>query len=94
MKINFEWDARKARVNKRKHRVSFDEASTVFADPLSVTISDPLHWTPGEERFVTVGLSSSGQLLVVVHLEWENRLKIISARHATAQERRNYEEER
>ena len=92
MGIRFEWNARKARQNRQKHSVSFDEATTVFGDPLSSTIPDPLHSAFGEERFVTVGLSTLGHLLVLVHLDWEDEVRIISARRATAHERRDYEE--
>lgn len=91
MGIEFEWNERKARLNRRKHAVSFDEATTVFSDPLSATISDPLHSSPGEERFVTMGLSARGDLLVVVHSDWDDAIRIISARRATRTEQRNYE---
>lgn len=92
MEIRFEWDEKKATENQRKHGVSFDEASTVFSDPLSGTIPDPLHSGLGEERFVTMGLSARGRLLVVVHLDSDEVVRIISARPATATERRSYEE--
>ena len=92
MGIRFDWNARKARLNRQKHGVSFDEATTVFGDPLSSTIPDPLHSASGEDRFVTVGLSTSGHLLVVVHLDRGDEVRIISARRATAHERRDYEE--
>ena len=89
----FEWDKGKARNNQRKHRVSFEEASTIFGDPLSVTIHDPLHSHAGEERYVTIGKSStSGSTLVVVFTEREKAMRIISARPATKQERTQYEE--
>ncbi len=91
MPILFEWDERKAKHNEWKHKVSFKEALTVFADPLSVTIPDPLH-SEDEERFVTVGMSSRGRLLVVVHTDREGTIRIISARRATRRERKNYEE--
>jgi len=89
--IKFEWDKRKARQNLRKHRVDFTEASTVFADTLSITISDPDH-SGDEERWVTVGLSNRHRLLVVVHTEEDETIRIVSARTADRLERRMYEE--
>ena len=88
----FEWDAQKAKSNLTKHRVSFEEAATVFGDRLSVTIPDP-DYSSGERRFVTVGLSAHGRLLVVVHTDRGNNIRLISARLATKGERRKYEEE-
>lgn len=89
--MHFEWDAAKAAKNLRKHRVSFEEASSVFYDPLAVTGTDPDH-SEAEERLVTFGLSSEGQLLVVSHTERGEAIRIISARLATQSERRIYEE--
>jgi hypothetical protein len=86
-----EWDAKKADANYRKHGVSFEEAATALADDLSVTGADPDH-SGGESRFVTLGVSSSGRLLVVAHTERGEVLRIISARLATKRERRIYEE--
>jgi uncharacterized DUF497 family protein len=91
MSLRFEWDPKKAHENLVKHGVSFEEASTVFGDPLSLTIPDPDH-SIAEERWVIVGLSYSRQLLVVVHLEHEDTIRLISARPATSGERRKYEE--
>ncbi len=91
MPLEFEWNARKAKANEAKHGVSFDEASTVFTDPLSLTIVDPDH-SDEEERFVILGLSSSKRLLVVVHVERGDRIRIVGARTATRRERRAYEE--
>jgi uncharacterized protein len=91
MSIKFEWDDRKARQNLRKHQVDFTEASTVFADTLSITIPDPDH-SEDEERWVTIGLSNRQRLLVVVHTEEEETIRIISARTADRLERRKYEE--
>lgn len=91
MPIKFEWDKRKARQNLRNHRVDFAEASTVFGDTLSITIPDPDH-SEDEERWVTIGLSNRRCLLVVVHTEDEETIRIISARPADRLERRNYEE--
>jgi len=89
--MRFEWDPRKARDNLRKHGVSFDEASTVFLDPLSATGDDPDH-SVSERRFVTFGVSSSGRLLVVAHAEKGNAIRIISARPTARAERKLYEE--
>ena len=91
MSIKFEWDARKARRNLRKHRIDFNEASTAFADTLSITIPDPDH-SEDEERWLTMGLSSRQRLLVVVHTEEGETIRIISARLADRLERRKYEE--
>ncbi len=91
MSIKFEWDLRKARQNLRKHGIGFDEATTVFADTLSVTIPDPDH-SDDEERSVTMGLSNRHRLLIVVHTEEEETIRIISARTADRLERRKYEE--
>ena len=87
--MNFEWDPRKAAANERKHRVSFDEAMTVFGDWESITIPDPDH-SEDEERFLVVGLSSRGRMLVVSHAERGENTRIISARRADAGERRKY----
>lgn len=91
MGLLFEWDPKKARLNIKTHVVSFDEASTAFRDPLSQTIDDPLH-SSDEERFVLIGRSISGRLLVIVHTDRGERIRIISARLATKKERLRYEE--
>lgn len=91
MSVTVEWNPKKARQNLRKHKISFEEATTVFHDTLSFTIEDPLH-SENEERFVTVGASNRGRILVVVHTDRGDKLRIISARLATAHERRIYEE--
>jgi uncharacterized protein len=91
MGLLFEWDLRKAKRNLALHGVSFDEASTAFQDLLSSTIADPLHST-GEERFVLTGQSHRGRLLVVVHTDRGDRIRIISARLATNKEKKQYEE--
>jgi len=88
--VRFEWDPQKAIENFAKHKVSFDEASTVFGDPLSGTIPDPEH-SIEEPRFITVGLSNASRLLVVVHADREDIVRLISARRATRRERRSYE---
>jgi uncharacterized protein len=87
----FEWDTDKSQKNLRKHGITFEEASTVLADVLSLTIDDPLH-SAKEDRSVTMGLSVKGRLMVVVHTERGNSTRIISARFATAHERKTYEE--
>ena len=89
--MRFEWDAQKAAANLRKHGVSFKEASSVFFDPLSATGDDPDH-SSGERRFVTFGVSSSGQLLVIAHAQQDDAIRIITARQATRAERKLYEE--
>ena len=90
MDMRFEWDAQKAVYNLAKHGVSIDDASTVFGDPLAGTISDPRH-SVGEQRFVTIGHSADGSLIVVIHVERDDRTRIISARRATRREKRKYE---
>lgn len=88
--MRFEWDREKATKNLRKHRVSFDEALTVFYDPLSATFTDAGH-SIGEERFITIGFSAHEQLLVVCHIDKGNTIRIVSARRATAHERKRHE---
>lgn len=89
--MNFEWDPRKAAQNLRKHGVSFQEAATIFGDPLSVTYQDPDHST-AEQRFITVGMSSVGRILLVAHADRGESIRITSARKATRHERKHYEE--
>ncbi len=93
MPINFEWDSDKAQTNLSKHGLSFEVASTVFADPLSLTIIDPLHSSGQEERFITIGTSYQGALIIVIHCDRGENIRIISARRATKRERRTYENE-
>ena len=88
--MRFEWDGDKAEANLRKHRISFDEAMTVFLDPLAASFDDPDHST-GERRFITVGYSSKHRLLVVAHAERGAIVRIISARLAGAKERKRHE---
>src|SRR5439155_8221889 len=88
--MEFEWDVVKAESNFEKHGVSFVEAVTVFGDPLEVTISDPDH-SEGEFRFLSMGYSGQGRLLVVAYTDREGRFRLISAREATPKERREYE---
>jgi uncharacterized DUF497 family protein len=89
--MKFEWDLRKAKLNYAKHRVTFEEATTAFRDPLSTTGADPDH-SANENRFVTFGVSTKDRLLVVSHTERGESIRIISARPATRQEREIYEE--
>jgi uncharacterized DUF497 family protein len=91
MALEFEWDPAKAEANLKDHGVSFDEATTVFRDALSITISDPDHSDP-EDRFIDIGMSHRMQLLVVSYTERQNKIRIISARQPTRAERKNYEE--
>lgn len=91
MALTFEWDEGKARRNADKHGVSFAEASTVFGDPLSLTIADPDH-SADEDRYIILGVSSLGRLLVVAHTERGDNIRIISARRATRGERQAYEQ--
>ena len=88
--MHFEWDRAKAERNRRKHKVTFDEAVTVFHDPLSATFDDPDH-SVGERRLITVGVSSRGRLLVVSHVGGDETIRIISARLASASERKRHE---
>jgi uncharacterized DUF497 family protein len=88
--INFEWDEKKSSANMRKHGISFDEARTVFGDPLSLTVRDPDH-DSDEERFVTIGHSVRSRLLIVVHTVRGLNIRLISARSATKYEKRDYE---
>jgi len=90
MPLTFEWDSRKARSNLAKHGVGFQEASTIFGDPLSLTIPDPEH-SLSEERYITVGRAFSVKFLVVVHTERGDNIRIISARRASRRERKFYE---
>jgi uncharacterized protein len=89
--LRFDWDPDKAIVNEKKHGVRFSEAATAFGDPLSITIPDPAH-SIGEARFILVGLSYLGRLVVVAHAETGDSIRIISARLATNAERRSYEQ--
>ena len=86
-----EWDANKAARNLDKHRVDFAEAATVFDDPMFITVVDDQH-SADEERYITLGLSAQGQLLLVAHTERASRFRIISARRATRKEELFYAE--
>lgn len=89
--MEFEWNPDKAELNLEKHGISFQEAATVFNDTLSVTFPDPEH-SSGENRYVIIGISRFEQLLVVSHTDRGEKVRIISARKATKQERSFYEE--
>lgn len=89
--LNFDWDENKATANFRKHKVSFDEAKTVFGDPFSVTKNDPLH-SLDEHRFVDIGTSVTGKILVVSYTQRSRKIRLISCRKATKAERIVYEE--
>jgi len=91
MSLEFEWDEDKAKGNLKKHGVSFEEASSIFGDPLALTIPDPLH-SEEEDRFVTLGESHRRRLLVVISTDRGDDIRIISARVATRRERKDYEE--
>lgn len=88
--MQFNWDEKKARANVRKHGVAFEEALSVFFDPFAATIADPDH-SEGEHRFVTLGRTVKGRLVVVTHTDKDDVIRIISAREATRHERKNYE---
>ncbi|MFN2500480.1 MAG: BrnT family toxin [Pyrinomonadaceae bacterium] len=90
MDLKFEWDEDKAAANLRKHRISFDEAKTVFADPFAITIDDPEH-SAEEQRFIDIGTSAAGNVLVVSYTE-RGTIRLISSRKASRKERRIYEE--
>ena len=89
--MRIEWDPDKAAVNLETHGVSFEEAATVFGNPLAVTFFDPDH-SEGEDRYLTFGVSQESRLLVVVHTDREGAARLISAREVTRRERRQYEE--
>jgi len=92
IELRFEWDETKARANEQKHGVTFDEAKTVFGDPYAVSVIDGPHsWQ--EDRFIISGMSETARVLTVVYVErTEMTMRLISARRATAKERRRYEE--
>jgi uncharacterized DUF497 family protein len=92
MSLQFEWDEAKATANLRKHGVSFEESITVFGDPHTLTIFDVGH-SDKEDRFIDIGLSASGRVLVVIYTERDESIRIISCRKATPTERRQYEQQ-
>ncbi|MGP8246445.1 MAG: BrnT family toxin [Bryobacteraceae bacterium] len=89
--MTFEWDVRKAAANRKKHRVTFEDASSVFFDPLAITFPDPDH-SLDERREITLGYTMKKEMVLVSHCERGERIRIISARPATRTERRQYEE--
>jgi uncharacterized protein len=89
--ILFEWDPRKAKKNLALHGITFDEASTAFQDTLSLTIFDPLH-SEKEDRFILIGNSRNNHVLIIIYTERANHIRLISARKATQNERKQYEE--
>ncbi len=89
--MTYEWDPVKAAANVRKHRVSFEEAASVFLDEAALTFWDPDH-SAEEDREITIGRSAQQRILFVAHAPREDRIRIISARRATSRERRQYEE--
>ena len=91
MSLKFEWNQNKAKKNIEKHGVSFDEAATVFSDPLSITYNDPDH-SYDENRYIIIGLSALGKLLFVSHTEIDDKIRIISTRQLTRKERKQYEQ--
>ena len=91
MKLNFEWEEEKSKANFKKHKVNFDEATTVFIDPFSITIPDSDH-SEDEQRYIDIGSSDNGHVLIVVYTERGSNIRIISCRKATSLERKRYEE--
>lgn len=89
--LDFEWEEEKAAANLVKHKISFEEGKTVFADPFAITIDDPKH-SVDEYRFVDTGISANGKVLVVSYTEREQKIRLISCRKATKTERKIYEE--
>jgi uncharacterized DUF497 family protein len=89
--LQFTWDPAKGAANLSKHGVSFEDASTVFRNPLAKVLPDPTH-SEQEQRLLIIGHSAGGRLLLVVFTETEDRIRVISARDASARERREYEE--
>jgi uncharacterized protein len=89
--MKFEWDSQKADSNLKKHGVSFPEAATVLCDALSITYYDPDH-SVKEHRFITIGMSRSGRVLMVAHTDRGDNVRVISARKTTRRERKYYEE--
>jgi uncharacterized DUF497 family protein len=91
MSIEFEWDENKAEANLSKHGVSFDEAKTVFDDPLYIDFYDPDH-SDDEDRYIIIGESQQRRLLIVSYTERDHKTRLINAREVTRKERENYEE--
>ncbi len=91
MITTFEWDEDKSKLNVRKHGLTFEEAKTVFNDPFAITIGDPDH-SNDEARYIDIGLSSKGRLLVVWYTDRNENIRLIGCRKATQSERKAYEE--
>jgi uncharacterized protein len=91
MTYDFEWDEAKDKLNAKKHKIRFAEAKTIFGDENSLTIADPDH-SNEEERYIDIGLSDKGRLLVVIYTERKANIRIISARKATSTEKKGYEQ--
>lgn len=91
MRLIFEWDEVKGRANLKKHKVSFEEGKTIFNDPFLFTFPDNMH-SASEERYVNIGLSAKGRVLILTHTERQGKIRIISCRKATPFERSFYEE--
>jgi uncharacterized DUF497 family protein len=89
--LGFEWDPNKAAGNLERHRVSFEEAATVFDDPMFITLVDEDH-SIDEERYITIGLSNRGRVLLLAHTDRKGQIRIISAREATRKEKQYYAE--
>ncbi len=89
--IKFEWDPGKNILNQKKHSIDFEEASSIFGDPLALTLDDPEH-SVIEHRHLTIGFSNQARLLIIAHTERNERIRIISARKVTPRERKFYEE--
>lgn len=92
MTLTFEWDEVKATNNLTKHGISFEEAKTIFNDPLSISIPDPDH-SADEMRYIDIGMSANGRLLVVVYTERGQNIRLISSRKVTRREQRVYEQD-
>ena len=95
IKLIFDWDSQKARTTIRKHKISFDEAKTIFLDPYLVTYPDKFH-SDYEKRYISIGYSAQNRVLIAVHTEYEKTknttiIRIINSRKATPDERKNYE---
>ena len=90
--MNFEWESEKAAENLERHGIAFEEAATAFGDPLSITIGDPDH-SEAEDRFILLGMTFRGRLVVVVHTDRGENVRLISARIPTRRERQSYEQE-
>jgi uncharacterized DUF497 family protein len=87
--VTYEWDPRKAQTNRRKHGVSFEEAASVFQDARAFTFDDPDH-SEDEPREITIGVSTKGRVLFLSHCDRDGRIRIVSARRATPNERKQY----